>query len=137
MDKHTKAVIDAAKALCASITENDAMETPMNMAPKLLDLGQAVQDLEEEEAKATTPVTPDLLTALKSLISDIEGMQERPLAFPEQFGPFSESIDGDDGTTIEWPNLAISLQEVREIVVRLENGPVIEGELTKPGITSA
>lgn len=56
---------------------------------------------------------------LKSLIADIEAMQHRAnvenCEIDEYFfGPFSESsYDDDYGCSVEWPNLAILLQEAK------------------------
>ena len=59
-----------------------------------------------------------LLKALKSLISDIESMR---FAGSSEFffGPFSECEGHWDGTIIEWPNLAISLEEVKKTLKEL------------------
>ena len=52
---------------------------------------------------------------LKSLVSDITAMQERPQTFPKQFGEFEDYEISDHGlVTIEWPNLVISLKEAED-----------------------
>lgn len=66
----------------------------------------------------------ELIKAVKSLISDIESMQTRD---PNWLGPFSEYEDSEDGDgiDIEWPNLAISVEEVKKLL----QPKTIEGDL--------
>jgi hypothetical protein len=64
-------------------------------------------------------MTEKLIQALKSLIIDIESMQDKELT--EYFGPFSESFENDDGNTvIDWPNLAISLDDLKQALLEVE-----------------
>lgn len=69
----------------------------------------------------------NLLKALKSLISDIESMQ--PFKDNTLFGPFSDHQYDDEGEVIEWPNLAISLEEAKKAVAEHEGVKVIEHQL--------
>lgn len=73
----------------------------------------------------------ELLKAVRSLISDIESMQDDEE--PNWFNNFGEHVyrDEDDTMSIEWPNLAISVAEVKKLLEPL----TIEGELTKSQIT--
>ena len=56
----------------------------------------------------------DLIKAVKSLLSDIEAMQDRGRRSDEWFGRFSEfNVTEMDGALVEWPNLAISADAVK------------------------
>jgi hypothetical protein len=68
----------------------------------------------------------EILKAVKSLISDIESMQQDD---PNWFGGFSEFTDGGSLTVmhVEWPNLAISLAALKKLI----EPQTIEGELTE------
>lgn len=60
---------------------------------------------------APSPEWLHLLKTVASLVNDIEGMQSG--TSPDWFGEFSRSQKQDDGSmAIEWPNLAISVEEV-------------------------
>jgi hypothetical protein len=81
-----------------------------------------------------------LLKAVKSLVSDIESMQvkpENPDAGLYWFGPFSEAEDAcgdqDSDVSIEWPNLAISLDEVKKVIAEIEKVTIIEHQQTISG----
>lgn len=58
----------------------------------------------------------ELLKAVKSLVSDIEAMQKNYITGESWFGGFSNGFESsDDGNImVEWPNLAISLAEVKK-----------------------
>ena len=73
----------------------------------------------------------DLLKAVRSLLSDVESMQCKPNPLIDDlwgdnpgnwFGPFSEtrSFTDEDGGDIAWPNLAISLEDVKKALKELE-----------------
>lgn len=53
-----------------------------------------------------------LIKALKSMIVDIEAMQVNATSY--DFGPFSEFTNDIESVMIEWPNLAISLEDVKK-----------------------
>ncbi|HEY3639127.1 MAG TPA: hypothetical protein VGK90_13345 [Rhizomicrobium sp.] len=71
-----------------------------------------------------TPSGSEIQTALRALLSDIEGMYQGAETLAERrhpeefFGPFSigklgaEEIESD--ISISWPNLAISMRAARE-----------------------
>jgi hypothetical protein len=66
-----------------------------------------------------------LIQALKSLIIDIEGMRCIPYDSQKDtghwFGLFSESThDYGDGSAIEWPNLAISVDGLKTALFEIE-----------------
>lgn len=75
-----------------------------------------------------------LLKAITSLLSDVEGMQQRPQTFPEEFGPFSDYDDTgrDDGVTIDWPNLAISKEAVKQAIQDYQKVLVIDHQQAIP-----
>ena len=55
-------------------------------------------------------MTQEQIAALQALLGDIEAMQEAP----DHYGAFSQYIEGEDGVTIQWPNLDISVEYVRK-----------------------
>ena len=60
-----------------------------------------------------------LITAIKSLLDDITSMQSG--TDDNWFGTFSESQEDRDGNVeIEWPNLAISADELRKALIEYE-----------------
>ncbi|MER9436664.1 hypothetical protein NKJ04_17375 [Mesorhizobium sp. M0618] len=93
----------------------------------------------EEVFLAMMANTAATLDAMKSLISDIESMQERKQTFPEQFGPFIAVDDelAEGRISIEWPNLAISVETLQKAIFNLNTDRHIEGELTKRAIIDA
>lgn len=78
-----------------------------------------------------TVSTETLIQAVKSLINDIENMQTEPddsLADQEAwFGGFSVWTE-DGEVKIQWPNLAISVANVKEIL----EGKIVDGEVNQP-----
>lgn len=64
------------------------------------------------------------VTAVKSLLSDIEGMRFFTRDTDDEnsywFGPFSEHVDagdfGDDPVRVEWPNLSIAAADVQKLI---------------------
>ena len=115
MDKEAalQIVLDLARQNAITKFDDNADE----MAETIADQKEAISIVEN---MVTKPITPDFLQAVKSLVSDIESMQERPQTYPESFGPFTahdadvQDIIEDLGVTVEWPNLAISLAEVKK-----------------------
>ncbi|MEQ1950957.1 hypothetical protein [Mesorhizobium sp. CN2-181] len=93
----------------------------------------------------------NLIKAVKSLLSDIEGMNCRAPDYAENqsnywFGRFSEfdnSLESLDGMAVEWPNLAISADEVKKALDEYEFGTIallktiearIQGVWDHPGL---
>jgi hypothetical protein len=70
----------------------------------------------------------NLIKALKSLVSDIESMKYKPHWSEDDgswFGPFSESEEAGNlgqSVSVEWPNLAISLKDVKKALQEHEEG---------------
>lgn len=66
----------------------------------------------------------ELIKKVKSLLADIESVQMAPGIGHEGgqywFGPFSEFDNNIESVTVEWPNLAISAQEVKVTLAKLE-----------------
>jgi hypothetical protein len=59
----------------------------------------------------------ELIKTLKSLIADIEAMQGKDRYW---FGDFSDWEETPNGAMIEWPNLAISLGDVKMALSTIE-----------------
>lgn len=72
----------------------------------------------------------ELIKSVKSLISDIEAMRIGQTEIFGEFEHYQVNYKGDEAASIEWPNLAISLDNTKEILTKMEQGPVIEGSLT-------
>lgn len=75
----------------------------------------------------------NLIKAVKSLLSDIESMQsDYDTAL---YGVFSEGYTGEEGTSIEWPNLGISASKVRNALAEIGELPAglvtLKSELIK------
>lgn len=72
-----------------------------------------------ELAQKTVAEHEQLMKAVQVLIVDIEAMQ--PRSSPDSrggkeshwFGPFSEFDEQEDGVIVEWPNLAISFEALK------------------------
>lgn len=84
-------------------------------------------------------MTDALIKAIKSLINDIEAMRCIPDDSIEDsghwFGLFSRHcFDWDDGASIEWPNLAISLEEVKTALEQAINNNAALDEAIKDAI---
>lgn len=54
-------------------------------------------------------MTNEQKDALRALLNDIESMEEAPA----HYGAFGEFIVGDDGATVQWPNLDLSTARVK------------------------
>lgn len=87
-------------------------------------------DLRERYREQQTSPISDLIKATKSLVDDIESMQDG--LNTTWFGDFSESQAQDDiGTmAIEWPNLAIQVEEVKKALGKLPGEQGILGKTT-------
>ena len=57
----------------------------------------------------------ELIEAMKSLLIDIESMHDDKKS--TWFGPFSEC----DGSNVEWPNLAMSSQALKDVLAKIES----------------
>ncbi|ESX17901.1 hypothetical protein X766_16055 [Mesorhizobium sp. LSJC255A00] len=92
----------------------------------------------EEVFLAMMANTAATLDAMKSLIGDIDSMQSETQ--PNWFGPFGVYEDagsfGEDQVEIEWPNLAISVENLQKAIFNLNTDRQIEGELTKQVLIS-
>lgn len=69
-----------------------------------------------------------LIKAVKSLLVDIDGMR---IANTNLFGEFFDSAPEADGVTVDWPNLAISADNVVQALEEYEHGQIIDGELVQ------
>jgi hypothetical protein len=87
----------------------------------------------EEVFLAMMANTAATLDAMKSLANDIVSMQAED---PNWFGDFSEFEETPNGALIEWPNLAISLENLQKAIFNLDTDRQIEGELTKQVLIS-
>lgn len=63
-----------------------------------------------------------IVVKAKALLGDTESMQERPESYREEFGPFSDYRENEDhyGAVIQWPNLAISADDLKTSLAALE-----------------
>ncbi|RWB40434.1 MAG: hypothetical protein EOQ44_25155 [Mesorhizobium sp.] len=85
-------------------------------------IGRLREEIKELKKKpAPQPDNELLMAAVRALISDIEAMQP-DMREPDWFSSFSEfetRFDADRGievVSIQWPNLAISLAEVKKLL---------------------
>lgn len=72
-----------------------------------------------------------LIQAVKSLLVDIDGMRQQNTSI---FGEFFDSAPEADGVVIDWPNLAISADNVVQALEEYEHGQIIDGELAQSQI---
>lgn len=72
-----------------------------------------------------------LIKAVKSLLVDIDSMRE---GASEQFGTFYNFELDSDAVYVDWPNLAISADNVVHALEEYEHGQIIDGELAQSQI---